>query len=207
MGYDMSIKGELPEPDAEGLATLKEASDSAAAEATRVRTELIRKGVTGFMKVPEYEAAEAAYEAAFNAWRAVKSPDYFRLNNNGMFRYLDAMLNLGMAHESRSPVTGDDWGTLPDYDDGVSAYYEALDKLTGQHPGDNPTIPTFKFGSNDGWWVTPDECHAAVARWDEINIADVNLAEETASIIATDYWGKWIDYLRLAAEHDGFRVH
>jgi len=207
MGYDMRIKGELPEPDADKLAELDEANKAAGAEASRVRASLIQDGTKNFWDDPEYLKTSEAYEGTFSAYMEVKDPGYFRLNGTGMWRYLDAMLALGMAHDQASP--GVDWSALPDYDDGEDAYYETSDRLTGIHPGDDPTIQTFKFSSNDGWYVTPDECRAAVAAWEAHQPEGLppDLADDHRSITETPYWGKWIEYLRRAADNDGFRVH
>lgn len=66
---------------------------------------------------------------------------------------------------------------------------------------ETPTgIPAYKFGSNDGWLVTPDELTAALAAYDAC-IAD---GVEPPSFT---WWGDWIDYLRRAARHGGFRVY
>ncbi|GHO60047.1 hypothetical protein KSB_85220 [Ktedonobacter robiniae] len=60
-------------------------------------------------------------------------------------------------------------------------------------------IPAYKFGSNDGWLVTPDELSAALAAYDAC-IAD------GVEPPAFTWWGDWINYLRRAASHGGFRV-
>ncbi|WNT44968.1 hypothetical protein SEA_ABBYDAISY_75 [Arthrobacter phage AbbyDaisy] len=207
MGYDMRIKGDLPEPDADQLAKLDKANKEAGSEASRVRASLVESGTKNWWDTPEYLKASDAYENTFSAYMAVKDPGYFRLNGHGMWRYLEVMLALGMAHDHASPEI--DWASLPDYDDGEDAYYEASDKLTGIHPGDDPTIPTFKFSSNDGWYVSPDECRASVSAWDarQTEGLPADLADDLRSITDTSYWGKWINYLRLAADNQGFRVH
>lgn len=207
MGYDMRIKGELAEPDADKLAELRKANEDAGAEASRVRASLVESGTKNWWEDPAYLKASAAYDDAFTAYMAVKDPGYFRLNSNGMWRYMEAMIALGMAHDHSSPEV--DWESLPDYDDGEDAYYEAKDRLTGVHPGEDPTIPRFKFSSNDGWHVTPDECRAAVTVWDALQPEGLpaDLEDDHRAIAETHYWGKWVDFLRLAADNDGFRVH
>lgn len=38
----------------------------------------------------------------------------------------------------------------------------AFDAVLAAHPGETPGIPLWKFGSNDGWHVTPVECSSAL---------------------------------------------
>lgn len=64
-----------------------------------------------------------------------------------------------------------------------------------------PGIPAFKFSSNDGWLVQPDECKSAIRQW-ERNGSPVPRHDAWEA----DYWMKWIAYLKLAADHGGFRV-
>lgn len=208
MGYDMRIKGILPEPDAElkERVTKTYMESNAAITAARNAYVAANGSVAGWWDTEEWTELSGANDHAFDAYVAVTDPDYFRLNIRGMSSYRTVMLALGMAHESESPVLSREWSDLPDYDEGSDAYYEASDRLTGQHPGDDPTIPTFKLSSNDGWWVTPEECAAAVAQWDAHGVpADLPAVHRV--IVEEAYWGRWIEYLRLAAQHEGFRVH
>lgn len=206
MGYDMSIKGDVAANDAGEIDAAKQAYRDAAT-AHRARMEAARKAGTYTHELDNESGKE--FDKLYGKYRSLAYPGDFRLNIFGMSRYRDAMLELGMAHESRSLATQSDWESLPeDYDsDSEEAYYEALDKITSRHAeGTAPTIPLHKFGTNDGWLVTPDEIRASLAKWDEWNGA-VLTSKETADLVGTEYWGKWIDYLRLAADHDGFRVH
>lgn len=41
-------------------------------------------------------------------------------------------------------------------------FLEAQDACLSAHPGETPGIPLWKFGSNDGWHVTPVECSSAL---------------------------------------------
>lgn len=208
MGYDMRIKGILPEPDAELKERVTKAYMESNAAITAARNAYVAANgsVAGWWDTEEWTRLSGANDKAFEAYVAVTDPGYFSLNMRGMGSYRDVMLALGMAHESASPVQSYEWSDLPDHDDDEAAYYEAADRLTGQHPGDYPTIPSFKFSTNDGWWVTPEECAAAVAQWDAQGIpADLPTAQRL--IVEEAYWGRWIEYLRLAAQHDGFRVH
>lgn len=207
MGYDMRIKGSLPEAEATEVAELRAAWDKASEEVTKVREELVKSGDKEWLNSPRMSAAMQKYDETYEAWARVKDPGYFRLNGSGMRIYLGVMEALGLAHEQACPEI--DWASLPDYDEGEDAYYEACDQLTGIHPGTDPTIPTFKFSSNDGWLVTPTECQAAVAAWKSHQAAGLpdDLADDDRAIAETPYWSKWIDYLELAANNGGFRVH
>lgn len=124
---------------------------------------------------------------------------YFRLNIWGMERCRQLMSEAGMLCTPERP-TSEDWQSIPDYDeddsDGGAAYREANDKLCREHRGECPGIPIHKFGSNDGWWVTPAEIRAALAN-----------AEGYAAPVEVEWWGDWIEYLKGAIDHDGFRVH
>lgn len=74
-------------------------------------------------------------------------------------------------------------------------------------------IPLHKFGSNDGWHVTPEECFFAGNTMKTIREAEherfftvlgaAGIKEEKA--IA--YFDQWIEYLLVASERGGFRVH
>lgn len=205
MGYDMRIRGNVPAAPQHDIQQAKDAHDALQA-ANRAREEAgeFRNNMDAFW------AAYAETDKLWSAYYRLKEPGYFRLNNGGMGRYADAMHELGMAHESTS---GLDWSESPEYpedddnDEKIDAYDQAMDKFTGAHgtPADQPTIPLHKFSTNDGWFVTPEEIRAALAAWDARDLDDLD--EGTRATIETDYWGEFIAWLRLAAEHDGFRVH
>lgn len=150
------------------------------------------------------QAALKRYEEFCEA--EIDSGQYFRLNIFGMSKYSDAMFGIGMAHaESSNEV----WPQAPDdldwdvYYENPSSYPEYRTKLEDflSASADAPGIDLRKFGSNDGWIVTPDECREAVAIWDEIGSLPFQSAEENA------YWMKWIGFLRHCGEHGGFTVH
>lgn len=66
---------------------------------------------------------------------------------------------------------------------------------------EGPGIGVWKLCSNDGWHVTPDEITSALARLEE---AEVTFDEEFDG--AGAYWDRWVAWLTLAAEHEGFEV-
>lgn len=204
MGYDLRIRGNVPAAPEHDIQQAKDAYYAArAAVNARHQAGEFKDNVEAFFE------AELVPEQLWSAYYRLKDPSYFRLSNGGMGRYADAMAELGMAHESTS---GLDWSEAPEYpedddnDEKMAAYTEAMDNYLGGHgtPAD-PTIPLHKFSTNDGWFVTPDEIRAALAAWDAHDLD--GLDQDTHVTIETDYWGEFIAWLRLAAEHDGFRVN
>lgn len=205
MGYDMRIRGNVPAAPEHDIQQAKDAYEAARAAVTaRHQAGEFKDNTKAFFE------AELVPEQLWSAYYRLKDPSYFRLNNGGMGRYADAMHELGMAHESTS---GLDWSKAPEYpeddenDENLDAYRAAMDKFTGAHgtPADKPTIPLHKFSSNDGWFVTPEEIRAALDAYD--TRCSEELSDTTRDLFETDYWGEFIAWLRLAAEHDGFRVH
>lgn len=91
--------------------------------------------------------------------------------------------------------------------------HEAIERHLVRHDGDTPGIGENKFSSNDGWVVTPFECHGAVAKWDAAT------PEQRAAALlphVTDEWlpseveawfTDWVNWLRFAQTREGFRVH
>lgn len=202
MGYDMRIRGTLPEPDPATVTRLRAELDQLNAE-WLTRTKLARENdPTTFQADPPegWLEADIAYQQAAH-------PASFHLNISGMNRYCVAMLDLNMMHISACPVSHDDWATLPDYDDNETAYDEACDRLTGQHGAStHPGIPDWKFSTNDGWYVTPEEIRAALHAWDT-HPAYEPLPQDTITLTRGPLWEAWITYLRLAAHNGGFRVY
>lgn len=66
-----------------------------------------------------------------------------------------------------------------------------------RYTGDErPGIAVYKIcHSNDGWWVTDQECASALKLWEELGKPDVD-----------DGRGDTIPFLMQAAAHGGFRV-
>lgn len=205
MSYDMRIRGNVPAAPQHDIDQAQDAYDAAnAALKARQAAGDFDKNLDAFIE------AMQPVDQLFSKLYRLKEPGYFCLNIGGMGRYADAMAELGMAHESTS---GLDWSQSPDYpedDDDkekMDAYQVAMDAFTSAHgsPADKPTIPLHKFSTNDGWFVTPEEIRAALDEYD--TRCSEELSETTRNLIETDYWGEFIAWLRLAAEHDGFRVN
>jgi hypothetical protein len=159
--------------------------------------------------------------------------DYIRLNVWGMGTYAQLMHELGMVYPSTSRGGWPEWDRYPDDekkqeqfeaahehleygveldapapDDVLAAareYVEAGRVIRVTHPDGGQVIPSHKFGTNDGWIVTPNEIVAALAEYlhrDGGRIVLDRLGTEDRKA----YWDQWIDYLRRAVENDGFEV-
>lgn len=90
------------------------------------------------------------------------------------------------------------------------AYHDQATALRKGHPVGGDTIPVHKFGSNDGWIVTPRECLNALAVWHATPQSVRDDALENAEITGPDWaktWQSWLGFLELAAHCDGFEVH
>lgn len=120
-----------------------------------------------------------AYEALGRA-----NVGYFRLNIHGMSRYRQAMAAMRMLDTRRAPA-----GCTTEW---------TPDKPTG--------IPVDKLCSNDGWLVTPAEIRAALASYGTLDPRDEAHILDECQVADPEYWGRWIDYLRRAADRGGFRV-
>ncbi len=78
-------------------------------------------------------------------------------------------------------------------------------------------VPGFKFGSNDGWIVTPAECAIIAAELalvpgqiDQRHVDHVNASGRGGFGSIADlrrFVVEWHDYNRVAADHDGYEVH
>jgi len=92
----------------------------------------------------------------------------------------------------------------------ATAYHDQRTALLKDHPAGAETIPIHKFGTNDGWIVTPRECLNALAAWHATPESARIDALESAEITGLDWdriWKRWLAFLELAAHCDGFEVH
>lgn len=152
----------------------------------------------------------------------------FRLNNSNMHAMCQTMLQLGMvtmAYDQQPfPKIEDfglshaDLGLLCDCDTQeerenhpkVGAFGKARDAHLKDSFGAS-LIPVHKFGSNDGWHVTPEEIDNALASMAEHK---GEYDEKTWDSIVSpwvDEDGKsrfeaWVEFLRYAKDHGGFKV-
>jgi hypothetical protein len=210
MGYDMYINAELTE--AEALA--KDAAEQLRNDAVKARDALPAER----RNTPEWEAAQQKVMDAFDH-ASTFDLNYFRLNIWGMGRCRGYMEERGMIYHTSSA----DAGEWPDYEEpeqaegeDTDAWYARIDEydeahsqrtapLRSFHPEGGDTIPSHKFGSNDGWLVTEDECKAAAT----VNaLADPpTFMDEDGETKPVEWWPEWIAFLERAATHGGFRVH
>lgn len=227
MGYDMHWRVR-PSGEADEVAE----ADARFYEAARERDALGERGTydaaTGRPCGSDaFSAKQAKVDAALAEIRRIER-SYFRLNVWGMGRYRVAMESLGMlcgADRRTDCPDPESFGTSYDEVDALRYRDDATSPPSGdagqraktflateaeflsQHDGECPGIPPFKFGSNDGWIVTPAECKAALALYSANSAEQVQQALADAGITDTDYWSRWIEYLSGAVDHDGFEVH
>ena len=155
-------------------------------------------------------------------------PDYFRLNIWGMVETRAAMEQLDMLDSAAWPSFPqleqfglDSWPDQYDLDGGTFPYLsgtpeaafltEVATVLYGDGGG---RIPAYKFCSNDGWLVTPEEIRRSLAIYDRSNAPTPRYAFDAYGHLLgneihpeLEWWDEWIDYLRAAAAHGGIRVY
>ncbi|MEV6791280.1 hypothetical protein AB0M87_04595 [Streptomyces sp. NPDC051320] len=212
MGYDMRIEGP---PTAEEEAKVREAQ-AAFDASVKERNSLPDR------RPGDDDAAQEKVDAAYEALHAADI-SYFRLNIWGMSDYLYYMHQLGMlAVDYDMPsfpqlpdgITWDDMeaaeappgdgSSLPVKAEAV-AHLKAREAHVAWHPEPAFGIAQHKFGSNDGWLVTPQEIKAALESY------RTHSGDEVKVIVGTgegrlEYWLKWIAYLERAQHRGGFRV-
>lgn len=148
------------------------------------------------------EAAQTIVMAQMNEMSEAQAY-YFRLNIWGMSDTVDVMVAHGMLCQPEKPSHAE-WDALPPYDNdhpdanGGPEHQAAHDVLARAHRGECPGIPIHKFCSNDGWIVTPAEIRAALAQADRVS---------EPAIAIPEWWEDWLNWMKLAADHDGFEVY
>lgn len=150
-----------------------------------------------------------------------RDTSYFRLNIWGMSRFREFMDQLGMlatdyAHqpwpEKPDSIDWDDVSAVryPEDDDQLPvkpdavAFAKTIDAHLAWHPDPPFGVAVHKFGSNDGWLVTPQEIAAALESY------RTHSGDEVKALVGSDgidHWLKWIAYLDRAQRCGGFRVH
>lgn len=147
---------------------------------------------------------------------------YFCLNIWRMGRYLDHMSHLGMLvtgysrpswPEKPDSVEWDDVSAVryPDDHDGQQpvkpeavTFAKTIETHLAWHPDELSGIAVHKFGSNDGWLVTPEEITGALESYRTHSGDKVKAMVSTEGL---DRWLQWIGFLESAHRHGGFRVH
>lgn len=194
-----------------------------------------------------YREAQIASSKAYDTAQKLNT-NYFRLNIWGMGHYCDVMLDLDICVNLvyRRPWPEYPWKDEENANEIIDAFYEWKDgepadgelverwnfidcvhkleahKSWSPYPGVDDRIPIHKFGSNDGWIVTPAECKHAVmiARGSsESRVRDAFVrsygedmfSPKSLDVIELDnvmkYWHEWVEFIERAITHDGFEVH
>jgi hypothetical protein len=153
-------------------------------------------------------------------------PEYHRFNIHWMPLVREMMQRAGVLDDYGEPDPGlpqfppegisferadelmenDGKGASADEKKILDAYNRERDEILAQTSPDEGRVGYWKFCSNDGWLVTPDECriiaetlsqNLAPELWDGLDLEEQHAREALA---------QWIGFARLAAENGGFRV-
>lgn len=202
MGYDMyTVQG----PDEQERAAFQKAQQRLDALASSAKGAAVDR-----------DAWQAAWTEMANARRS-----YFRLNIWGMGTCREVMDAFGMLTDEPQPHFPDlqDYG-LTEYPEDPQDYeieeeraeVEAelteaqrryLDAVKAVTDADSDGgIPAYKFSSNDGWLVTPQQISAALATYQKADDAD-----RQALTAELGWWPEWIAFLEHAKDRGGFRVY
>lgn len=136
--------------------------------------------------------------------------EYFRVNIWGMGDLRWEMRAQGLLTSDPEPT---DW---PDYPEGAAedspeylAYREARAKLIGFDHGTGG-VPAYKFGSNDGWLVTPREIAVVLEKASPAPVTHptgwVDDQGRPSDAEWPHFWKRWLAYLERAAQHGGCEV-
>lgn len=139
---------------------------------------------------------------------------YWRRNLSGGYAQAEKLVGLGLASWPASSERLD-YPRLPEgaawrwdeaaqddvlVGDGVAEYLATEREHLRDRRGAPTGIAAHKLcGSNDGWWVTAEECREALEAWERAGRPDVD-------DFGHGPFGDTIPFLQLAAEHHGFRV-
>jgi hypothetical protein len=170
-------------------------------------------------------------------------PDLYSLTFGGMFEVAAGMAAAGLLDEEKAAPTlpryadvglGEERGqelfdlfvyrptpgqrTLddvltPEERPAFTEYLARFEAATGQ-PAPPGKALAYKFRTNDGWLVTPDECRVIA------DVLDAALAKRRARLVrglqargysrtresVADLLSPWAKYNRVAADHTGYRI-
>jgi hypothetical protein len=233
MGYDMYVIGETPADEQAAIASATNACDAAvkhrdqfprgSQEAKDAQKDVLRafdaldRARTNYFRLNSWgmsrcvgimdDAGMVKGGKIDEPWPEFPLPDEFRY---AVYEAFNRRTGADQRHtedwqkwygpDSKSPValTDDQWAQAKAY------AAETIRHLT-LHDNDTPGIAVRKFGSNDGWIVTPSEIKHALKIWDDLG--DDRRAEILAEHGDPEWFGEWIDWLRVAELRDGFAVH
>ncbi|MFH8698772.1 hypothetical protein [Streptomyces chartreusis] len=206
MGYDMYL---VRSPEGEDEAHERASRSFDAAADYRDRLDLP-------FEHPAYQAAQREVARAYDAMEATRTT-HFYLTTWSMSECRAVMDHFGMLTATQPPArpTPETYGTTlqesvaaPAGDAataGVLRYRKALEERLAEAPPNPVGIAAHKLGGDQGWTVTPDEILAALAAYESGRTANPALLSEV--IEDADWWPEWIDYLKHAASHGGFRTY
>jgi len=135
---------------------------------------------------------------------------YFRLNIFGMGTARKLMEQADVITWDETPDSTD-WSGLDDLEEGDDGCQEAHDKVVGVL-APSGRIPAEKFCSNDGWWVTSEECATngpkLLAFLADKEVVDIVDRGERRTLKADDlgYYKEFAQFMVDAAECGGFEV-
>jgi hypothetical protein len=215
MGYDMSMVND-PTDFAE-MARVQELFNKAAEQRNALPADERGTATDPFNgpwvgRSERYAAAQAEVDRYYKLLDET-NVGYFRLNIWGMGIARQIMQERGMIHyEGDHP----DWPLVEDFgfsseneyyeaseDDDRKMSYDAANRQVKVFSPEVPGIPAWKFGSNDGWVVTPIDIGGAMVRLRESGLSEVMPTYDGHTV---DWWPDWIEWMNLAAAHGGFEV-
>lgn len=197
MGYDMYLRDTTPEWEL--------VKETAGLALTAGDPDLVRDAFEERMRVREEQKL------------------YFRLNIWGMGEYRILMEELGMAYwpDSDQPdfpdpmlynvptiTIGDGEHSYEDYDESSEYWAEwnaACDEVRAWSPDPQAGIALHKLCSNDGWWVTSEECTNSLRLYADADLTPLEDAVDQGFDV--EYWQEWLGFLQRGADTDGFQVY
>ncbi|WP_069757764.1 hypothetical protein [Streptomyces sp. LUP47B] len=165
---------------------------------------------------PVYQAAQAKVASAYDAMEAIRTT-HFYLTIWAASECRALMDHFGMLIATQPPdrPAPEEYGTtteeavLTPAGDAAPArvqrYRRALEERLSWAPPQPKGIAAHKLGGDEGWTVTPAEIHAALAAYETSRATNPALLSEVVE--DADWWPGWIDYLKHAARHGGFRTY
>lgn len=236
MGYDMHMV--QPDPEVTRRTEVARAAFYAAANErdALVSSDLARNSdaARAIYDTDEYKAAQQKVMDLSNAMSDTDT-NYFRLNIWGMGTMREHLHELGMLaiHYADHPPFPDaaDFGlddeTLDELgvwdldraertthaDERVRKFFTANLETITWSPPDEPGIPVHKFGSNDGWVVTPRDCKGALAALEKAKQERPDVVEKIRNAwrpegepTAPSYFDAFVEFIRQAERTSGFEV-
>lgn len=163
-------------------------------------------------------------------------PEYFRVTSATMPALVAAMERAGVVdlamptprlptwppgrHASSSPP--EDTSARPSVEPPSTAselaildeFRERRLEVLGARSPERSKVPAFKFASNDGWRISPEECraiadgltHALTMREAEVLDGFFRAGGALSRVDARAFLDAFARYNAVAAEHDGYRV-